>query len=34
MLTGDESVTSGDAFIGKYSILSHLSDAQQNLGIF
>lgn len=33
MLTGDETVTSGNAFVGGYSIISHLTDAQQNLGI-
>ena len=32
MLTGDESVTSGQAYVGGYSILSELDQAQQNLG--
>ncbi|XP_046463654.1 ATP-binding cassette sub-family A member 7-like isoform X2 [Daphnia pulex] len=32
MLTGDETVTSGNAFVGGYSILSNLTEAQQNLG--
>lgn len=34
MLTGDETVTSGNAFVGGYSILSNLTEAQQNLGKF
>jgi len=34
MLTGDETVTAGNAFVGGYSILSNLSEAQQNLGNF
>ena len=34
MLTGDETVTSGNAFVGSHSILSNLSQAQQNLGWF
>ena len=33
MLTGDETVTSGNAFVGGYSILSNLTEAQQNLGM-
>ena len=32
MLTGDLSVTSGNAFVGGHSILSNLKEAQQNLG--
>lgn len=32
MLTGDESVTFGNAFVGGFSILSNLTEAQQNLG--
>lgn len=32
MLTGDEMVTSGNAFVGGYNILTELSKAQQNLG--
>lgn len=32
MLTGDESVTSGNAFVGGYSILTNLTEAQQSLG--
>jgi ABC-type multidrug transport system ATPase subunit len=32
MLTGDETVTCGNAFVGGYSILSNLTEAQQNLG--
>ncbi|XP_059350163.1 phospholipid-transporting ATPase ABCA1-like [Daphnia carinata] len=32
MLTGDETVTSGNAFVGGHSILSDLREAQQNLG--
>jgi len=32
MLTGDETVTSGNAFVGGFSVLSNLREAQQNLG--
>lgn len=32
MLTGDESVTEGDAFVGGHSILTDLDRARQNLG--
>ncbi|KAK4029566.1 hypothetical protein OUZ56_022545 [Daphnia magna] len=32
MLTGDETVTNGNAFVGGSSILTDLSEAQQNLG--
>ena len=32
MLTGDEGISSGDACIGGYSVLSQLDDARQNLG--
>lgn len=32
MLTGDETVTSGNAFVGGHSILSDLREAQQSLG--
>jgi ATP-binding cassette subfamily A (ABC1) protein 1 len=32
MLTGDETVTNGNALVGGYSILSNLREAQQNLG--
>lgn len=32
MLTGDETVTSGNAFVGGFSILTNLSQARQNLG--
>jgi len=34
MLTGDETVTSGEAYVGGHSILSELDQAQQNLGAY
>ena len=34
MLTGDETVTSGNAFVGGFSVLSDLTKAQQNLGLY
>lgn len=34
MLTGDETVTSGNAFVGGSSVITNLSEAQQNLGWF
>lgn len=34
MLTGDESVTDGEAYVGGHSVLSELDQAQQNLGMY